>query len=196
MATNQNNAKRQHILDIANQLFSKRGYKATRVTDIAQAANVSQVTIFKYFTSKEQLAHEVVMALTTDGYQEYTALLNRTDLSFEEKVRIMINHSSQTAQTMHPNFIAFMVDDYQGKHGNQESFKAYQEGQAAFWHKLIQQGRTAGQIRPEVSDAAVMQVIDMLVDYVSRRPQSEDMKQTIAFSTDLSDILFHGLLRA
>ena len=46
---------RETIAGAARQLFAERGYHATTLPDIAEAADVSTRTIFAYFPSKEDI---------------------------------------------------------------------------------------------------------------------------------------------
>lgn len=46
---------RQQIADAAAQLFAARGYDAVTVADVARLAEVSEQTVYNFFSSKEQL---------------------------------------------------------------------------------------------------------------------------------------------
>ena len=51
---------RQQIVDAAMGLFAERGYQATTIADIAEAADVAPRTFFSYFPSKEAVVfHDV-----------------------------------------------------------------------------------------------------------------------------------------
>ncbi|TCJ35736.1 TetR/AcrR family transcriptional regulator [Parafrankia sp. BMG5.11] len=47
---------RQSIIDAAHELFHLKGYEAATVEEIADQAEVSVRTVFRYFTSKEAIA--------------------------------------------------------------------------------------------------------------------------------------------
>jgi AcrR family transcriptional regulator len=46
---------REHIARTAMELFTKRGFDAVTVADVAEAAGVSEKTVFNYFPAKEDL---------------------------------------------------------------------------------------------------------------------------------------------
>jgi len=46
---------RQRIFDVAHSLFVEKGFERVSVAEVARAADVSEVTVFNYFPSKEDL---------------------------------------------------------------------------------------------------------------------------------------------
>ena len=57
---------REQIVEAAMRLFSERGYHATTIADIAEAAEIAPRTFFSYFPSKEAVVfHDVDRTLDT-----------------------------------------------------------------------------------------------------------------------------------
>ncbi len=54
---------RERIINAAKELFSKNGYDATRVSDIASAASVNKALIYYYFKSKEDILDFMIYSL-------------------------------------------------------------------------------------------------------------------------------------
>jgi AcrR family transcriptional regulator len=51
---------RERILDAAATVLSRKGYAATRLTDVAEAAGVQAPAIYYYFGSRDELIEEVM----------------------------------------------------------------------------------------------------------------------------------------
>ena len=51
---------KQRILESALKLFSQKGYLGTTTKEIAREAGIAEVTLFRYFPSKESLFGEVI----------------------------------------------------------------------------------------------------------------------------------------
>lgn len=55
----QKEQRKNQIISVALDLFVKKGYVATKISDIAKAANMSIGLLFHYFESKEKLLEEL-----------------------------------------------------------------------------------------------------------------------------------------
>jgi len=53
--TQDSNSARSRIVHAASSLFSKQGYNRTGTRDIARLADLSEVTLFRYFETKEEI---------------------------------------------------------------------------------------------------------------------------------------------
>ncbi|WP_157950061.1 TetR/AcrR family transcriptional regulator [Vallitalea okinawensis] len=57
---------RNRIMKIALKLFSEQGYYATTTKQIAQAAEISEITLFRHFGTKENLFQETTFNYVKD----------------------------------------------------------------------------------------------------------------------------------
>lgn len=59
--TPETNEAARHIARVAARLFAERGYEATSVREIVEAAGVAKPTLYYYFGSKEGLARSLIV---------------------------------------------------------------------------------------------------------------------------------------
>jgi len=62
--------RREQILDAAMTVFVEKGYSGSTTLEIAKAANISEVTLFRYFTSKQEMflaGVEPILLSTLEG---------------------------------------------------------------------------------------------------------------------------------
>ena len=71
--------KRDRILRAAIKVFAKKGFYATRVSEIAKAAGVADGTIYLYFKNKD----DVLITIFEDGIQRLLAILREVAASDE-----------------------------------------------------------------------------------------------------------------
>jgi AcrR family transcriptional regulator len=74
---------RQRLLDEAQRLFRERGYTATSLEQIAEAAEVTKGAIYGHFSSKEDLLLSAIEAAPTP---DYGAVLNDRSRPLRERL--------------------------------------------------------------------------------------------------------------
>jgi AcrR family transcriptional regulator len=67
MLPQEHNEKKERIINSSIQLFSKKGYDATTVNEIAVASKVTKALIYYYFKSKEDILDYLVQSLLTNA---------------------------------------------------------------------------------------------------------------------------------
>jgi len=76
---------RQRLLAEAQRLFRERGYAATSLEQIAEAAEVTKGAIYGHFASKEDLLLSAIEA-GRDSPPEYVAMLNDQSRPLRERI--------------------------------------------------------------------------------------------------------------
>lgn len=84
--TDRGRRTRDSLIGAARGVFEERGYDATRMSDIAQAAGVSHGTVYTWFATKDAVLGAVVDSIVSDLYQslrtpEGTDAITRIDLA-------------------------------------------------------------------------------------------------------------------
>jgi AcrR family transcriptional regulator len=80
---------RERILAAALQLFSDKGVCGASTREIARSADISEVTLFRHFPTKEQLLEAVISHNSLSVVQELIPGL--VDLPYEEGLTILAN---------------------------------------------------------------------------------------------------------
>jgi TetR/AcrR family fatty acid metabolism transcriptional regulator len=93
--------KRERILDAAVRVFARKGFHATRVSEVAKAAGVADGTIYLYFKSKDDL----LISLFEDRMEDINANLRDTlakSATAAEKLRVVVRlHLELVEQNRH-----------------------------------------------------------------------------------------------
>ena len=96
----------ERILSTALDLFAVRGYDATAVREICEAAGITKPTLYHFYGSKDG----VFQALVRGGFLRYRALVDSalaTPGTFRHRVKTMARSVFESATTQ-PRFWRFM----------------------------------------------------------------------------------------
>lgn len=180
--------KRKAILEAALSLFMKHGVQKVSVSKIAQEANVSQVTIYNYFESKDNLIHEVTVYYIDKEWQTYERLLH-SDQPFPEKIKQIIFNKTEVANHIHEDFYQYFMKDY--AEGDSYVEQLYKEKAIPGFITLFEEGRKKGYIDPELSNEAILFFIQMMKEYMQRKDIYE---QILPMTEEIMNLLFYGIV--
>lgn len=127
--TEELSSTRDKILETALKLFSKKGYLGATTREIAREAGIAEVTLFRYFPSKETLFEEMINkysflpqlrgllpeimgmayenALKVVAERFLDALMLRKDI-----IKIMQSEIQRYPEKIHKIYIAFIDEGY------------------------------------------------------------------------------------
>ena len=83
-------SKVAEIIEVAGRLFSKKGYKATSLKEIADLVGLHKTSLFHYFKSKEEILIRVMDLPMKEHLNYLNDIINKTHLSSEEKFRLAL----------------------------------------------------------------------------------------------------------
>ena len=180
-------AHQKTILATAATLFKRDGVQATSITTIAQQANVSTRTLYKYFPNKNELAHAVYLADIDDGIATNTAILHDAQLDFQAKLTKMMQNQMELSQKLHPDYLRYAAEDFQGKTGHPETGPNYLAKLDNFWSALIALGVSSGAISQQHEPTALRLYIQAFFNLGQTTITDPKVLQ------DLTQLFFHGL---
>lgn len=142
-------------------MLSRQGYAGTRLTDVAEQAEIQAPAIYYYFPSREDLIEEVMwsgIAHMIDHVQaqldrmslEATAM-DRIEVAVESHLRYELEISDYTSAAIRnagqiPEQIRLRYNAEASRYGD-------------VWRKLIQDAKDAGELRPELDPRAARMLV-------------------------------------
>ena len=179
--------KTNDILEAALSLFLKYGVKKVSVAEIAKEADVSQVTIYNYFDSKDNLIREVIVHYVNKVWDEYIELLD-SDLTFPEKVKKIIFDKTLIANQINEEFFQYFMKEYAEEDNYIITF--YTEDVLPRLLQMFAEGKEEGYVDRSISDEAILLYLQMFADYMRREEVAESM---LPLTEDLTKLFFYGL---
>ena len=76
--------RRKQILEASRKVFVEKGYNGSTTAEIAKAADISEVTLFRYFSSKKDIFFEGIEPILLSTLE--TTISTAAELSVEEKL--------------------------------------------------------------------------------------------------------------
>ena len=193
---------RKDILDAALELFSHRGYGATSVNDIAEAAGVSKGNVYHHFPDKESIFRSLIdryfHALSQPDFPFNRALATGT---FPDNLEDL-GHAARDAVRDYRQYVALIyvdVVEFDGTHVR----KFYEEMSSRFENFIETQGLEEAmrrKLKDGLSPASAMMLASRIFyNYFSVEilfgVKDHFGKDTESVVGEISRILRHGMLR-
>lgn len=166
---------RQRLLDAAAAVISRRGFSGTRLSDIADVADVRAPAIYYYFDSREELVEEVMfvgaramldhLRTTLDALAAGTPAIDRIDAAVEAHLRLeldisdysraIIRNANQLPPDVNTRALALVAD--------------YNHVWAALVADLAAEGRLRPDLEPTVARMLVLGALNWAAEWYDPR---------------------------
>ncbi len=189
--TDKSNARREEILDIAADFFVTNGFHATTVRDLAEAADVSQPTLYYHVGNKVNilvLLHQSVIDVLLEPLEE----LAKSDRDPRDKLRRFIEIQTDTIERYHSRMVAF----FRERHALPDEASALMEDGRnrldAALDQILLDGQERGIFRDISLPSARIAIMGTLHWYaICVRPGSR--RRPHEYADDFSRLLMSGL---
>lgn len=179
--------KKQAIIQAALQLFKEKGFKETSIKSIAEAAEVSPVSIYNYFGGKDNLVALCVNDLFEEVTQQAEDILN-SNLDFktklnqafslcQEKMSQQISEYFQDKLVKEPTFSTLLAKAITVK--KRDIYRAY-----------IELGKEEGAIAEDLSTELILNVMDALNSMGNQLTHSANLETEVE---QIHSIFLYGI---
>jgi AcrR family transcriptional regulator len=142
--------RRAHLVRLAGDLFAEKGFRATTVREIADAAGILSGSLYHHFDSKESIGDEILSAFLEDvlaGYREAVRDTADPRTAIEQIVR-----SSTANLSRHRAALTMLQNDWNYFSG-QPRFAYLRTAMKEIeqtWIEQLERGKETGQFRADL----------------------------------------------
>jgi AcrR family transcriptional regulator len=180
--------KKEQILKTTFDLLCTYGAKKMSISEVAKKANVSPVTIYNYFESKDQLIRSTLFFIMEKKIALYETVLSQ-DIPFHEKMKRIMIDQEETAENIQVNLLQSHLEDVVIQ-AYLEEF--YQKKTIPFFTKLVDEGKKEGNIHPNISLESILFYIQMFKEALAKPGFFAQSNSSML--RDLDHLLYYGLI--
>jgi AcrR family transcriptional regulator len=156
---------KQHIFDVAHQMFREKGFNNVTIEEIAEATGMSVGSLYHHFKNK----YEILISWHEQLDELYNNYLDKIESSPEFKnkgtlaiIREIMLYMNETCIYYGAEYIGVI---YSYMLSNSEFAKIMTDRRRTYYKimlKLMKRGKKNGEIRPEISDKQLVTDITIL----------------------------------
>jgi AcrR family transcriptional regulator len=163
--------REKEILEAAAAVFAERGFRTTRVADVAERAGIGKGTVYEYFRSKEDLFLRLFDWYTNEAFASTVGALERSTGSAVDALRSSGETLLASCQQMlpfypltmefwsastAPEFKERLVEEFR------ELYRHFRVALAGAIRAGIEQGELGSHVNPEAVAAVLVSAYDGL----------------------------------
>jgi TetR/AcrR family transcriptional regulator, cholesterol catabolism regulator len=152
--------RRAELLAAAATVFAERGYAATTVREVADAAGILGGSLYYHFDSKESMVEEILSTFLDDMWAAFDRVLD-AGLGARATLEALVAESFRCIDTYRDAVVIYQKESrYLAASWDRfaflaDSWRRHQE----MWLSLLERGMADGEFRPDLDPAVVYRFI-------------------------------------
>jgi AcrR family transcriptional regulator len=178
--------RRQEILSAAIKVFGKKGFAATCVGDVAEAAAIAKGTVYLYFDSKEEI-YATAVRLAVEQLQELATERVRSAQGVRERLAAAIAVRMEFWHEQLNLYRLLLTVGREPQHRRQ-THELMRLGHTQFL-SILKEGEAAGEIKPQDLCTVAWAILDMIrgcnerrMDHLTERTPQQDAESITGFA--------------
>ena len=184
--------RRADVVQLAGELFAQKGFRATTVREIAEAAGILSGSLYHHFDSKESIGDEILSGFINDVLADYRAAVSSAG-SPREVLEQIVRSTSRTL-ARHRAALAMLQNDWSYFAGQPRFSYLRKAGNEIerTWVTQLERGQESGIFRADLDPRLTYRLLRDVLWIPSQ------WRLTGGYSTDqvadgLLQLLFHGI---
>ncbi|WP_222430771.1 TetR/AcrR family transcriptional regulator [Cohnella terricola] len=165
--------------------------KRIRIADIAQSADVSQVTIYNYFGSKEALLREAFKSYVDSAILEFEMFMNG-EHTLKEKIKHILFVGREVFKELPPGTVRDLVhNDPELARYVEDMYRNYKVPMTV---RIIEEGKRSGEISEDVSVDSVLAYMQIHMNqYETILDAAQRSENPESFFDGITRLFFYGI---
>jgi AcrR family transcriptional regulator len=193
-------AIRKYILEKAKQILSKKGFKNTTMDEIAEVSDISKPTLYKYFSSKEDLFVQVLIEINSEVDKTVLGIINIEDDIFNNIITIitktmefLIKHKAIMKMALFES--REFIKQTKDRNSHINNFIKNRQRRKKFLEKLLIKGQKEGKVRDDLSPEILSIMFLGIMKEISFETIFLDFKtgNIKELSVNIADIIIDGI---
>lgn len=159
--------KKQEIIEKAKEVFAKRGYYNTNLSDISKSCGMGRTTIYQYFKNKDEIFYHSVGETLSDIQLKVADIVEDDTLTFIEKLKKLVVELGNEYE--HNNVFVLLAEIWiiikRGNNEIQKCINDHTEKLKKSIKDLILEGIEAEEIKPIDSESMAETIYSIIESF-------------------------------
>lgn len=190
---NRKEKKRERMLEVAAELFSKKNYHEVMIDDVARLTDVAKGTVYNYFSSKEEL-YFTIMSSKLEHLN--TSLKNKitSEISVIDSLHTYVIHLYMFMMKYQDFFLMYQKEYMNAQNEFCDELRVMDDELKSILSNVIYKGKRENQFRDIDESFAVKLVLGSIFGAVQRGVENKYTGDKLIEERErLFDFILHGL---
>ncbi len=186
------NDKKKAIMQTALELFDQYGFDRVTVTEIAEKAHVSKVSIYNFFESKDNLRRILIKDMLDESLEKIKELIEGEG-NFVDKIEQYI----QVRTWYYGKYsLQFFFEAIESDPDLRQYFDDFNTSNKRLVMKFIEKGKRCGVFTQDASEATIEICIDMIQTYLFHNKEFRNrVERNPELAREINMMFLDGLIR-